>query len=391
VVREDAFVYRALGLMSELNIRHLAVIDETGYVVGALSARDLLRLRASEALTLGAQIERAGDVHALALAWARLPHASASLKAEGVPARDIAAVISRELGALTRQAAIIAEGMMREHGHGDPPCSYGVAVLGSAGRDESLLAADQDNALFFARGEEGGSEDRWFAEFGVHMTAVLNQAGLPYCRGGVMASSPQWRGSAATWRTRIGDWISRSDPADLLSVDIFFDLRGVHGDVALINGLRHEAFDAAHRQVVFAKLLAAAPGGFESGLTFLGRFRTTRGRIDLKKYGSFAVVTAARALSVRNRLLVRSTPERLAAVRGLGIGGGHDLDALADAHDVFLELILAQQIADVDHGTPASSAVLVNRLSLGDRDRLRRALGVVPPLEGLLRDLLFAH
>jgi signal-transduction protein with cAMP-binding, CBS, and nucleotidyltransferase domain len=36
-----------------------------------------------------------------------------------------------------------------------------------------------------------------------------------------------------TWRERVGRWIDRASPEDLLNVDIFFDLRPVHGDGAL--------------------------------------------------------------------------------------------------------------------------------------------------------------
>jgi CBS domain-containing protein len=231
-VPQDAFVYRAIGRMNALGIRHLGVTDEGGSVVGALSARDLLRLRAQAALTLGEDIEGADDASALARAWATLPHVAAALRNEGIPARDIAAVISRELGALTRRAAILAEQGMRNNGRGDPPCPYAVAVLGSAGRDESLLAMDQDNALFFAHGVPGGDEDQWFAALGGLMSDILHEAGVPYCRGGVMASKPGWRGSLVTWRERIDGWMRHSNPADLLSVDIFFDLRSVHGDAA---------------------------------------------------------------------------------------------------------------------------------------------------------------
>jgi len=388
-VSEDAFVYRAISLMNERRIRHLGVVDDAGVLVGALSARDLLRLRASEALALGAAIDAADDAHALALAWAKLPHAAAALSGEGVAGRDIAAVISRELGALTRRAAVIAERWMREQGRGDPPCPYAVAVLGSGGRDESLLAMDQDNALVFAAGAPDGREDQWFAALATQMSDLLHAAGVPYCRGGVMASRLQWRGSTATWAARIDHWISRSTPEDLLSVDIFFDLRGVHGDVMLAHALRHQAGQAAKGQAAFAKLLAESAGTGEAGLTFLGGFRTERGRIDLKKSGLFAIITAARALAVYHGLAERSTPARLAAITALGIGGGPDLDDLAAAHGVFLDLILAQQIADIDHGTPASNAVETKRLSRHDRDRLHRALRAVEPARQLLRDLLF--
>jgi CBS domain-containing protein len=390
-VPQDAFIYRAIGRMNALGVRHLGVVDEGGTVVGAISARDLLRLRADRALALGDDIDHADDASALALVWATLPHVAAALRNEGVSARDTAAVISRELGALTRRAAIIAEQRMRQDGHGDPPCPYAVAVLGSAGRDESLLAMDQDNALFFTHGEPGGDEDHWFAALGRLMSDILHQAGVPYCRGGVMASEPGWRGSLATWQERIDGWMRRSDPADLLSVDIFFDLRSVHGDPALANAPRAAAFDAAHAQPAFAKMLAEAAGPLEPGLTLLRRFRTENGRIDLKKHGLFGIVVAARVLAVRHHVMERSTPGRLAAVKALGIGGGADLDALTEAHGTFLDKILAQQINDIRCGRQPSNAVSIKSISRRDRDRLREALRAIEPLDTLLRDLLFSN
>lgn len=388
-VPADAFVYRAIGRMSRLGIRHLGAVDENGIVVGALSARDLLRLRASEAVSLGDEIDQGEDVHALAVAWAKLPHVAAALRAEGLPGSDIAAVISRELGALTRQAVVLAERQMRETGRGEPPCAYAVAVLGSAGRGESLLATDQDNALVFAMGEPGGEEDQWFEALGANLVDILHAAGVAYCPGGVMASKRQWRGSVATWRDRVADWIRRSNPKDLLAVDIFFDMRGVHGDCGLVDRLWRDAFDAAAGQAAFAKLLVESAGPIEPALTFLRSFRTEKGRINLKRSGLFAIVTAARALAIRHHVTERSTAARLAGVKALDIGSEADLDALVAAQGVFLDLLLAQQIDDVEHGTPPSNAVLVKQLSRKDEALLREALRAVQQIELLTRDLLF--
>ena len=66
-----------------------------------------------------------------------------------------------------------------------------------------------------------------------------------------------------------------------------------------------------------------------------------------------------------------------------------DLDALAEAHGVFLDLIVSQQVEDIARGTPPSNAVSVKRLSARDRDRLRVALGAVAAVDELTRDLLF--
>jgi DNA polymerase-3 subunit epsilon/CBS domain-containing protein len=390
-VPADAFVYRAIGRMGRLGVRHLGAVDEAGVVIGVVSARDLLRLRAGEAVTLGDAIDQAEDVSGLAAAWATLPRVAAALMAEKVSARNIAAVISRELGALTRQAAVIAEARMREAGLGDPPCRYAVAVLGSAGRGESLLAMDQDNALFFASGDPDGPEDRWFAQLGTHLAAILNDVGLPFCKGGVMGKTPEWRGSVATWRARIAGWVRRSKPQDLLSVDIFFDLRPVYGDPTIANDLRTHAFDAAKGEMAFAKLLAESAGAVELGLGFFGGFRTQQGRIDLKRTGIFPIVTAARALAIRHHVVERSTPERLASMRNLGIGGQHDLQGLVDALGTCLDLVLGQQLDDLQHGTPASNAVAVKRLAQRDRERLRLALETVAQIDWLTRDLLLGR
>jgi DNA polymerase-3 subunit epsilon/CBS domain-containing protein len=389
VVPAEAFVYRAIGRMSRLKVRHLGVVDETGAVIGALSARDLLRLRAEEAVTLGDEIDTAKDAHALGAAWTKLPHVAASLLAEEVNARDVAAVVSRELGALTRQAAVIAEERLRAAGRGAPPCPYAIAVLGSAGRGESLLAMDQDNALVFAEGAPDSPEDLWFAELAGHVADILDEVGVPYCKGGVMAKNPAWRGSLATWRARINDWISRSNPQDLLSVDIFFDLRPVHGEGALCTAIWREAFDAARGQTGFVKLLAEAAGGVESGLGLFGQLKTRKGRIDLKKSGLFGVVTTARLLAIAHHVVERATPARLAGVKALEIGGASDLDRLAQAQEVFLRLLLSQQVADLEHGTPPSNAVAVKRLSTSEREQLRTALAAVGHLDALSRDLIF--
>ena len=141
--------------MDRLNIRHLGVIDKSGFVIGALSARDLLRLRAEEAVSLGDEIDEAEDVPALGAAWAKLPQVATRCWPKR-SARWTSPRSSRaNVGALTRGAAVLAEQRMREADLGEPPCPYAVAVLGSAGRGESLLAMDQDHTPWCLRAPDG--------------------------------------------------------------------------------------------------------------------------------------------------------------------------------------------------------------------------------------------
>ena len=157
-VPADAFVYRAIAPHEPARYPASRRYRRSGAISSARCRRAIcLRVRAAEAVALGDEIDEAVDVPS---AGARLGKAAAcrcgAAGRRASPARDIAAVISRELGALTRRAAVIAE---RAHGATRAGCSrrqrYALAVLGSAGRGESLLAMDQDNALVFAEGAPG--------------------------------------------------------------------------------------------------------------------------------------------------------------------------------------------------------------------------------------------
>ncbi|MBK8007255.1 MAG: CBS domain-containing protein [Rhizobiales bacterium] len=388
-VPAEAFIYRAIGRMDRLRIRHLGVVDDSGYVAGALTARDLLRLRARDAVTLGDEIDEARDVHELAQAWATLPAVARGLLDEGIEARDVSAIVSRELGALTRRAGQIAEHRMREAGKGGPPVPYALLVLGSAGRGESLLAMDQDNAIVFEKGEPDGPEDRWFAELGTHVADILHEVGVPYCTGGVMAKNAQWRGSAAVWRERLQHWFGRSAPEDLLAVDIFFDFRAVHGNGVLAASLWRDAYGLAKGQAGFAKLLAESGGSFEPPFGWFG-LRTENGRVDLKRGGLFVIVTTARVLAIYHGIAEHSTKARIENIRALGLGADSDLNAMIEAQRVILRAILDQQLADIAAGRPPSNKVDVKRLPRVEQTKLKDALASIRHTNEMLRDLLVA-
>jgi DNA polymerase-3 subunit epsilon/CBS domain-containing protein len=387
-VTADSFAYLAIARMRRLRIRHLGVTGEQGQIVGAVSARDLLRLHGEPAILIGDEVDEADSVQSLSRAWAKLHHA-VSLMIADVPPRELAGLISQVLCEMTARATVLAERALQERGLGPAPCPYATLVLGSAGRGESLLAADQDNALVFASGDAGGDHDRWFEALAGEMSSILHAAGVAYCPGKVMATNAAWRGSTATWEQRIDHWIGRSSPQDLLSVDIFFDLKPVHGDAALALSLRRGAFDRARGNSQFAKsLVEASASHLAGGLTWYRGFKTANGRIDLKRTGTFGLVTAARALAIRHHIVERSTFARLAALKARG---GHevDFDRFEDALELFLKLLLRQQITDVRQGRQPGNGVAVQLLSRHEREQLREALAAVEHVCDFARDLLF--
>lgn len=388
-IRENAFLYRAVGRMTRLGSRHLGVRSDAGVLVGAVSARDLLKLRAGPAIALDDAIEEARSAKDLAVAWATLPAVVRSLVAEDIDARVICQVVSEEIRSMTRRASVLAERAMLADGKGGPPCDYAVMVLGSGGRGESLLVPDQDTALVFSAGEPGGDEDRWFADLGARMADILDAGGIAYCKGGIMARNAEWRGSLATWRSRIERWVRQARQQDLLNVDIFFDQMPVHGCLSLGTTLFEVAFAAGRDNPTFAKLLGERLGTVPNALTMFGGLKGRDGRLDLKMQILFPVASAARILAIRHGVAERSTRARIEGLIARGIGSDTELSALLDAHAFGLSLLLAQQSADIAAGVRPSSAVDLSALSRQRRSELRSAIGRVQDIPTMLRDLMF--
>lgn len=381
----NAFLYVAIARMSRLGYRHLAVIEPAdGRYLGLLDVRAVLRQRAMVALAVADEVAQATTWEELKAAFDRMPELGRSLRAEGVPAHQVAAVISGVVRDMTGRAGELAAFDMRAEGRGEAPAPWCLMVLGSAGRGESLLSADQDNALI-----HGGAEDDypWFQEFGERVAHILNQAGIPLCRGGVMAAKRNLRHNLAGWQGNISTWFERPEPEAILNADIFYDFAAVGGELKLTTALNEFSMRARDARL-FLNLMAKEIGAKGDALGWFGRFKTKKGRVDLKIGGLFPIVAGARVLALRLGCDARSSRDRWRAAEAAGILVKEDLARLLDAHEMILGLILDQQLADLAEGQPAGTLVEVRRLLELEQDRLKEALQVVRQIDLIVRNAL---
>lgn len=376
---KDAFLYLAIARMDRLHLTHLVVVDRAGAPVGMVTAGQLLKVRARRALLLGDQISEAGSAVELAAAIGCLPALAGGLRDDGTSATAIAAVIAGALRDATGRAALLTEQSLIADGWGGPPAPFSLLVLGSAGRGESLLAFDQDNALIY---QGTASLDAWFAEFGRRLNDLLDRSYLPHCPGEVMARNPFWRRSLADWEREVRSWVFNPEMQSLLDVDIFFDMVPVHGDRSLADQLRAHAFNLARQSGFFLQLLTQAVAKLDSPIGAFGRLSTQDGALDGKKYGLFPLVSTARARAIQAGIRVAGTADRFRALADADRLHEEDLASLLAAHEEILGAILHQQLADLAAGLPASNRILPANLPRQRQRRLLRALQRVK----LLRD-----
>lgn len=383
-VAPKEFLYRAMIKMSLGGYRHLGVANSDGELIGSLSVRDLIRDRSGGAAALGFEIESADSVSALGRVWSGLSAMADALVQESVEARSIAAIISRELRAMTSRACEFAEAELEASNGARAPVRYAMLVLGSGGRGESLLAMDQDNAIVFEEGTPGSEVDKYFGRLGRRAADILDEAGVKRCPGGVMASNSAWRKDEAAWRRQVKLWLDRTRPEDIMNADIFFDGMVVHGDTALAEGLRSDSLDAAKSSRPFLKLLAARASDFRMPFGLFGNWQLSGDRVDLKRNGIMPVFSAARAAALQHGVAARSTKGRLESLRKLNAAPGRAIDRLLVTHEVLLETILKQQLRDIVAGVAPSSRVAPRQLDRAGQRRLKWALNQLDSVKDVL-------
>ena len=367
-VRDDDYLYRAVSRLRRHDFRHLPVVDADGRPVGVIDFRQVLHAVAESMLL---HIDRVGagtDVDSLANAKRAQAALAGAMLDDGVPATDAIGIvneINRDLHRRALQAALAK--------HGPPPAPFTLVVMGSLGRGESLLVPDQDNGFLLADGAE--AHDDWYADLAATFTTMLDSIGFPFCKGGVMATSRQWRKPAMAWRDDALNWIASRSGTAILNADIFFDFDVVAGDAVTVAELRRPILEALRQTPAFIAELAAETLRHPVGVTWFNKLRRDRdGRVDLKLFGLLPLVGAVRLYALAHGVAATGTRPRLAALAGLGVLPAAETGNLSTAFELLAGRILRQQIDDSLAGRPLGTFVSVAALPAREHEHLVEAL-----------------
>jgi CBS domain-containing protein len=297
-------------------------------------------------------------------AWPR------SLVAQGVSAAFVTRLISRLNDQLTARLVELIAG---ERGINLGQVCW--LALGSEGREEQTIATDQDNGLIFGPDLETPREA--LLEFALQVNHALDACGYPLCKGGVMASNPNWCLDQEGWRALFDGWIERGDPQSLLHSSIFFDFRPIAGREELARALRLHVTAAARANSRFLKQMSdnalrnAPPSSWTAGS--IGQlFAAQASEVDLKMRGAVPFVDGARLLALAHGVEATGTAERFAALAQAGAIPEHEARSWIDAFQFMQALRLrAQHRSDANADKP--NTIDTHDLSALDRRVLKEA------------------
>ncbi|WP_404475017.1 DUF294 nucleotidyltransferase-like domain-containing protein [Vreelandella venusta] len=289
-----------------------------------------------------------------------------------IPAWRISQVLSDHNAWLYQQAIALSLNEMRAQGWGAPPVDYCVVMLGSAARYESLLGPDQDNALIIDDypDERHVEIDGYFQALGERFTQRLDEAGIPLCRGHVMARWPMWRKRLSEWRLQLEIWSADRRVKRVQQTNILLDFTPVAGNSALAGQLADIVSTTLPQASLFMDEMALLLDELPVALDRLGRIASSprleaphRYAINLKHQGLLPLISALRLLCLRHKRHEIGTRERLMALSHEADGVSLDqADLLIAAFERFQQCLLEQQRYNKSRGQAADGWVDLRRL-----------------------------
>jgi len=275
--------------------------------------------------------------------------------------------------------------------YGAPPVPYAWVVAGSQARHEQTSHSDQDTGLIIDNAL-GCKDEQWFSQLAQFVSDGLNACGYIYCPGNVMASNPQWRQPQHIWREYFLQWIHKPRKKALMYSSIFFDLRVIHGQADLWEGLHREALSLTQGNSLFIAHMAAIALHHQPPLGFLNRIKVASGEhagcVDIKKGGIIPIVDLARLFALEQGCLAITTRERLQQLRGSAVLSNTGADSLLTAFDFLSQLRAKVQVQQLSHHQSPDNYVNLSQLSHTDHAQLKTAFKDIRLIQNTLASRL---
>ncbi|MBE9581672.1 MAG: cyclic nucleotide-binding/CBS domain-containing protein [Proteobacteria bacterium] len=383
--------FSALLKMARFNCHHICIVQGE-MLQGVISQHDLIVLQGSNPLAVINDIEKQTTIQGIAGLVDAMDRMVRSLLNSGVSAKDVTTFISECNDRLTRKIIGLTEASLREEGLGPPPVSYCWLALGSEGRKEQTLRTDQDNAIIYSDPEPASNQDvqEYFLRLAQGVVSGLESCGFPRCKGGVMASNPQWCQPETVWKNYFSRWINQASPEDLRNCTIFFDFRHLAGAAVLAQRLRAflnrnvENSRAFLRHLTTNALYNGPPLGFLRALV-VEKTGVHKNELNLKMSGLVPLVDAIRVLSLSGQIKATNTLNRLELASRKNLLPEDMAEDIKEAFNFIVLLRINHHMTQKDHEIEPSDYINPRTLSKLQEKSLIEAFHVIRDLQGELK------
>jgi len=375
--------FEALLLMARHHIHHVPVLDGAR-VAGMITATDATEQHSTSAVYLAGEIHQQTDVAALATSAAKVQRLQRSLAAADATAYSTGHIVSAITDAVTARLLTLAELQL-----GPAPVDYAWVAAGSQARCEQTAKSDQDNCLVLADAYDPQTHGAYFERLARFVNDGLDACGYVYCPGEMMARTAEWRQPRRRWAEYFRRWTDEPEPKALMLTCVFFDLRAVHGEAALLAGLRREVLQQTRGNRIFLAHMVGNALKHRPPLSVFGGISAVRhgevaDAVDLKHSGLVPIVDLARVYALAGGHEAVNTHDRLLVAAEGGEVSAQSARDLRDALEFLAALRIRHQARQMERGLPPDNLLSLGSLSNFERGLLKNAFGVVQTLQSVL-------
>jgi signal-transduction protein with cAMP-binding, CBS, and nucleotidyltransferase domain/PAS domain-containing protein len=248
-INQDALLYEAVLLFEQKDITHLLVENNYGAIIGNISNKQCLEMQRNSLSYLIREINACFVISDLKRIYDKLPVLIQAIFTSTDNINSVSRTITSIADAINTR---IIEMALKEVG--EPPCEFAFVAMGSEGRGEQTLKADQDNAIIFEDHTEENKD--YFLRLSEIVNENLHTIGYSRCKGDLMAGNPEWCNALNVWKDYFSNWINNPDVSNVLDSSIFFDLRLIYGNDRLVNQLFEHVYSTLDGNTTFFNQLA---------------------------------------------------------------------------------------------------------------------------------------
>ncbi|WP_210544142.1 putative nucleotidyltransferase substrate binding domain-containing protein [Rhodoferax sp. PAMC 29310] len=375
--------FDALLLMARHNIHHVPVMDGAR-IAGMITATDLTEQHSTSAVYLAGDIYKKTTLDGLAHISTKVKHLQQHLAAADASAYSTGHIVTAITDALTVRLIQLAETQF-----GPAPIDYVWVAAGSQARNEQSAKSDQDNCLILDDTYDETIHGEYFKTFSKFVCDGLAACGYIHCPGEMMAMTDTWRQPRQRWAQYFHKWVNQPEPKALMLTCVFFDLRAIHGQSDLLDGLRRDVLQRTKGNSLFLAYMVGNALKHRPPLGMFGSISLIRGgehpgTIDLKHSGIVPIVDLARVYALADGLAAVNTSDRLEAAAQAGEVSAQSARDLQGALEFLAKLRIAHQARQIQTGQPPDNHLSLNELSNFERSHLKNAFSVVQTLQEVL-------
>lgn len=379
----EDYLFDAMLLMSQKNIRHLPVMDG-GRAAGVITNTNIVQKQSTSMVYLVGDIYKRQTIEGLQEVVKQVPTMVMNLVNGGASAHNVGHVVSTVTDAIATRLLQMAEDKL-----GAAPIPYAWIIMGSEARYEQTALSDQDNGIILDDSYDEAQHGEYFRALAKFVCDGLNACGYIYCPGDVMATNDKWRQPLSVWKRYFAKWIDTPEPEALMLSSIFFDMRALHGADNLYADLRKFVIDKSTGNRIFLSFMAGNALSHQPPLGFFKNFVLIRGgehdhTFDLKHNGVVPIIDLARTYALDVGLTEINTEDRLKAAverKVISQAGANDL---LDALEFISITRLRHQAKQIQNGEKADNFMAPDDMSHFERNHLKDAFNVVKTMQSAL-------